>query len=213
MTTTPEGRRELKALAEAAAPGPWSTEHTCFDRKIPINGGITAFGRPYVIAHVNRPGSAHAGRDKANAAFIAAANPATVLSLLAALEEAEAVLKVVRETIPMDYLERHPGDIPSAMRDYAKDRWTLIDRITETRASAVASEQRAEELRDISLDLLASLVAAVSLLEAVPKTQKGRVKAPMAPSDRMFRQMLADYNASISRARAALTKSETHSDV
>ena len=58
--------------------------------------------------------------------------------------------------------------------------------------------------REVALDLLASLVAATSLLEALPATQKGPVKAPMAASDRIFRQMLADYNASIERGRADL---------
>lgn len=42
----------------------------------------------------------------------------------------EAVANGVRNNIPMDYLERHPGDLVASMRDFAKDRWTLIDRIT-----------------------------------------------------------------------------------
>lgn len=54
------------------------------------------------------------------------------------------------------------------------------------------------ELREAATDTLASLVAAVSLLE------RGGKRA--APSDKMFHTMLADYNASIKRARAALAR-------
>lgn len=49
---------------------------------------------------------------------------------------------------------------------------------------------------DVTKDVLASLVAAVSLLK------RGSKKA--APSDRMFDQMIADYERSIERGRAAL---------
>lgn len=55
------------------------------------------------------------------------------------------------------------------------------------------------ERKDIVIDLLASLVAAVSLLK------RGSKKA--APSDRMFDQMIADYERSIERGRAALKES------
>lgn len=52
------------------------------------------------------------------------------------------------------------------------------------------------ERREIVIDLLSSLVAAVSLLKKGPK------KA--APSDRMFDAMVADYEKAIERGRAAL---------
>lgn len=55
-----------------------------------------------------------------------------------------------------------------------------------------------DALRGAAMDALSSLVAAVSLLEG------GGKKA--APSDKMFRQMLVDYNNSITRARQALAK-------
>lgn len=55
------------------------------------------------------------------------------------------------------------------------------------------------ERKDIVVDLLASLVAAVNLLK------RGSKKA--APSDRMFDQMIADYEDSIERGRAALKES------
>lgn len=52
------------------------------------------------------------------------------------------------------------------------------------------------EQRSVVIDLLASLVAAVSLLK------RGSKKA--APSNRMFDQMIADYERAIERGRAAL---------
>jgi hypothetical protein len=55
---------------------------------------------------------------------------------------------------------------------------------------------REETLEGALKDVLASLVAAVSLLE------RGGKKA--APSDRMFAQMLVDYRRSIRRGREVL---------
>src|SRR5688500_12195059 len=48
--------------------------------------------------------------------------------------------------------------------------------------------------REILIDVMASLAAAISLLERSPKTA--------APSDKMFDQMLADYRKSLETARA-----------
>lgn len=53
-------------------------------------------------------------------------------------------------------------------------------------------------LLEALMDTAASLAATISLLERSPKTA--------APSNRMFDQMLADYRASLDRARAALLK-------
>lgn len=55
-----------------------------------------------------------------------------------------------------------------------------------------------ERLKKALVDVTASLAAAVSLLERSPKTA--------APSNRMFDQMLKDYQASIARARALLVE-------
>ena len=60
------------------------------------------------------------------------------------------------------------------------------------------AELEAENARlyESTMDCLASLCAAHSLLSRSPKTA--------APSDKMFDQMLADYAATIGRTRAAL---------
>lgn len=64
-----------------------------------------------------------------------------------------------------------------------------------TLPGADLSKTRAER-KDIVVDILVSLVAAVSVLKC------GSKKA--APSDRMFDQMIADYEGSIERGRAFL---------
>lgn len=53
-------------------------------------------------------------------------------------------------------------------------------------------------IREALKHALASLVAAISLLERTPRAKKA------APSDKMFDQMIADYKAAIEQGRAAL---------
>jgi len=73
-----------------------------------------------------------------------------------------------------------------------------LSALREARAAEIlAAERERDALREALLNALASLVAATSLLE------RGGKKA--APSDKMFAQMLVDYNKSAAAARAALT--------
>jgi hypothetical protein len=78
--------------------------------------------------------------------------------------------------------------------------WDAADKSAQDELTRLRAEN--EALREISISTLASLVAAVSLLE------RGGKKA--AASDKMFYMMLADYKAAIDAARAALkeTKNE-----
>lgn len=84
---TAVNKAELRRLAEAATPGKWVTE----DEDISIGGNVIGV----YVAHEDggRIGQAFANclvptdeKCRANAAFIAAANPAAVLSLLDELE-------------------------------------------------------------------------------------------------------------------------------
>lgn len=88
--TTPEGRRELKALAEKATPG----EHvalSCPDTPTDCcDYGVVAVSLSRETCRV---------WNEADARYYAAANPATVLSLLAALEEAEGREAALREAL------------------------------------------------------------------------------------------------------------------
>ena len=72
--------------------------------------------------------------------------------------------------------------------------------LKEAAQALTASQERERVLREAVLDCLASLVASTSLLE------RGGKKA--ASSDKMFAQMLKDYEASIERARQALQSTE-----
>ena len=65
-------------------------------------------------------------------------------------------------------------------------------------------DPRVKALVERLLDTAASLAAAISLLK------RGGKKA--AASDKMFAQMLVDYNASLDRARAALKEIKGQND-
>jgi hypothetical protein len=63
------------------------------------------------------------------------------------------------------------------------------------------NEMNEELLKDVT----AHLASAISLLER--GAEHGAMKA--APSNKMFKQMLADYNASLARARVVLSHSSS----
>jgi hypothetical protein len=81
-----------------------------------------------------------------------------------------------------------------------KERDAAIYALGEWGRKAGTFEARVAELEEVAVDVMASLAAAISLLE------RGGKKA--AASDKMFAQMLVDYNASLDRARAALWMAE-----
>lgn len=61
----------------------------------------------------------------------------------------------IRNHIPMDYLERHPGDLGAAMRDYAEDRWKLIDRLKKAqdeRAALLSALEKALNAAEVFVD-------------------------------------------------------------
>lgn len=84
---THEQRAELRRLAEAATPGPWELWDGCSWRRF---GSVTT-GRTIVepIVYSERDRHPDLKVTKADGAFIAAANPHVILSLLAAIDRAE----------------------------------------------------------------------------------------------------------------------------
>lgn len=93
---------KMKAIAEAATPGPWMT-HLVDDMSI-------VAGTRDEIASTAPPGygtdddvdfSTDTDRCEANAAFIAAANPSAVLSLIKRVEEAEAEVQDLTEAVEL----------------------------------------------------------------------------------------------------------------
>lgn len=104
-------------MTESFTPGPWSFEATCFDRRIPIRGGVTAYGRPYTVAWVNRPGSARVGEDKANARLIAAA-PALLdaLQLIADTSHDPNAMNIATKAIALALSQEEVGEGNGASR-------------------------------------------------------------------------------------------------
>lgn len=98
-----------------------------------------------------------------------------------------------------DMLERYArGEASVPIATFVRDVLRhLLERWDAAEARATAAERERDALREALRNALASLVAATSLLE------RGGKKA--APSDKMFAQMLVDYNKSAAAARAALT--------
>jgi hypothetical protein len=77
-------------------------------------------------------------------------------------------------------------------------RAVFKDELTKA-TSRTPDEPQAAPVRDPMIAAIASLAAAISLLERTPKAKKA------APSDKMFDQMLADYRKALANARAALS--------
>ena len=76
----------------------------------------------------------------------------------------------------------------------------LASEVIALRAGAAASAARINALEEALVDVSASLIAAISLLDG------GGKKA--AASDKMFEIMLSDYQDSVSRARALLKEAD-----
>jgi len=89
---TQEQRAELRAKAEAATPGPWYATDGVVWAIVPVMGMGYDTGRngePIPIPVVEPSQERIADSSEQDAAYIAAADPQTVLALLDALEEAE----------------------------------------------------------------------------------------------------------------------------
>lgn len=94
--SAPVDREGLRRLATEATPGPWRTS--------PGTGHVySAAGRDWTIAHTDSDNSTLRERRHAkhigDAAFIAAASPSTVLALLDALDERDALLDQARRAL------------------------------------------------------------------------------------------------------------------
>lgn len=74
----------------AYTPGHLHFDDPTFDAKIALKGRKTVYGQPYVVAHVNRPGSARDGDDKRYARIFCAA-PDMLAALWALVEHFERV--------------------------------------------------------------------------------------------------------------------------
>lgn len=115
MTTNEQDLNELRAIAEAATPGPWETL-----------GGQGPVGT-HAVCHRMEQGTLveiayrDAHFDKANATHIAAFDPPTVLTLLDRVEAAEQAVQRVRELhVPIDVNVYQLGIVPNC--EYCYER-------------------------------------------------------------------------------------------
>jgi hypothetical protein len=98
---------------------------------------------------------------------------ARIRALEAERDEARAIITTLRNNIPMEYLQIHDKaaatsptescDVAAAMRDYAEDRWKLIERLrkmpTEKEADAKvieAAEMLADEYESLIMNVARS---------------------------------------------------------
>lgn len=87
---------ELKELAEKATPGPWLHE-----KENVHTGGVCSVnqgGEPWFEVWSPNWMDAPAKNNEADAAYIAAANPAEILELIAQLEDAQGEIRALRAT-------------------------------------------------------------------------------------------------------------------
>lgn len=97
LTASIPGGDEAGGAGHTAAVTPFTPGHLYFDdptweQKIALRGRKTVYGQPYVVAHVNRPGSARSDDDKRYARLFCAAP-----ELLAALIDVLRALDVSRD--------------------------------------------------------------------------------------------------------------------
>lgn len=131
---------ELKRLAEAATPGPWACGDKPEGRFWHIGAGNQAIGSTYAASK----NSSMASVFEANARFIAAANPAAVLALIAENERLQHFKTSfmewsdktdwVQETAHWSELGKHRADV-------------LKDRIDQFKAENEALRRDAERYR------------------------------------------------------------------
>jgi hypothetical protein len=166
--TTPTGTEagidldKLEALAKAATPGPWAytirDHHSFTDAGATINGaGDERNGYPVVA---DLPPRTINGTHEANASFIAAANPATILALIAlarraaplahpigqgsAVEYAAAVLRKAKQLLDIEQARRAGS---YAHVDAANGYQGAIAKLIEASLAAPDSAQAEEEVQ------------------------------------------------------------------
>jgi NTP pyrophosphatase (non-canonical NTP hydrolase) len=150
-------------------------------------GGETELARILQPAIMNKIRAKQAAKPKhsplpAHPAPGAGAEPQTAPTLRAAAQEACDLLS-----------EKKYG---SSARSPGHNARLLLERALAADEAIAAEPQPAQ--RDPIVVAVASLAAAISLLERTPKANKA------APSDKMFNQMLDDYRRALDNARDAL---------
>lgn len=184
----------LKALAEAATPGPW--QRSGVRQKISEDcimvgpDGLQILAIPYGWHPKD-----HAGAFK-DAAYIAAANPQTVLTLLASVETLTADLE--RVTAERDDAQRHDArtmdasELRIALPSNELERFQAFvtrakgaeDRATAAEADAARLRRLLDEREDIAItataDELASIIERHDQFDCQPETTHRRAAKAIA---------------------------------
>lgn len=99
---TPERLAELRALAEAATPGPWTVESHWEPICGPRETGTTWY-IPCLARWHGLPTSVHFGKDEATARYVAAVSPDVVVALFDEIERLRFIVDdVAAEGAPTD---------------------------------------------------------------------------------------------------------------
>lgn len=123
MNISNEDFGQLEALANAATPGDWVVDAKDIGAAFNIE---TVDGACAVAMALDISGDADLTQRKSNAAFVAAANPKTVLALVAALKNANDLsLRAAsdRETELLDLISHIRG------KSSCEDAWDDIDEV------------------------------------------------------------------------------------
>lgn len=132
MTLSPERISELKELAGKATPGPWRRASGTANYR--VYGQFREVASAYQVKHGTRAGDVLVEADgRANASYIAAIDPATLLALLSAFEE-------------MTLYDGHPAVIVREMADRIE---ALERERDEARAACVALRDERDNLSSI----------------------------------------------------------------
>ena len=137
---TREQRQALRQAAEQATPGPWDYV---------MHGPQPTVFRPdgTVVCDLYRGCDLPDGQPEDNAHFISAANPAAILALLNALDEAEGAQEHAEEQLGRMYWHLTDGELSKPYTfDDVKSR--IEDAITEHVRKAV-NDERLETWRDV----------------------------------------------------------------
>lgn len=142
--TTPEGRRELKALAEKAGADIVGFEINPVHQSEKPPGLATELFNVWVECR-NRDGFTDesrfaSGMLREDAEYVVAANPATVLSLLAALEEAEGREAALREALTSAALNLDACAVAIRKGGKSEGRHTLVEGWAERARAALTTK-------------------------------------------------------------------------
>ncbi len=199
---TPEVLADLKAKALKATPGPWFAD-TRFGCEISGNedGDADDYGRLVItVDHVCSTDDSKRPED--DRAYIIAAQPARVLSLLTALEEAEGREQTLRQVVSDAVAALDTGGFikPDASIDFMQKMPLEIETVVKgLRRRAEKAEQQAAEKDDALLSAAKNLDAC-----AVAIRQGGKGNG---------RHILVEGWAERARASLSPNKSEADSNV